>query len=292
METTIAICTKLRPELKDCLDSLMSEINQDFHLFLIINLTESSEFNHSRVDATYYEEEPGLSRARNRAINECRTKYLCFVDDDSYVEPGFIDELQHMISENSFAAFGGRYIPWYKIGKPNWYSDKWASSRTLRGDSGDLPIGYFPGGVSCWDVEEVKRLGGFPEHLGMSGRKISYGEEVWMQKKLREASKTLGYNPDLMIRHLVAEEKLNSRWLWKSSYAKGRDSWEFQIQKRTPILFFKITSKAIFKLVFDFLNELFCFLSRKTLHLKTSFMHATIPFAYALGRLSAFFKKN
>ena len=229
--------------------------------------------------------EAGLSLARNRALHESLSPWLIFVDDDAIVEDDFLEQASYMC-EADFDASGGRYIPLYEEERPRWFKDRWVSSRVLRIDIGQLPDRqYFPGGVSIWKVRTAIEAGSFPVDIGMRALRASYGEEVALQKAILSRGGKLGYNPDLVIRHLVRKEKMTLSWLLSSEHAKGRDSWTFLGEKRSPILWLKILIKSLIKLVVDLANNLICLIRRKELHPQAALADALMPFAYALGRL-------
>ena len=59
----------------------------------------------------------------------------------------------------------------------------------------------------------------------MKGEKIGYAAENIVQDKLRQHGCQVGYDPDLLINHVVAQHKLKLTWHIQSAYATGRDGW-------------------------------------------------------------------
>lgn len=96
--------------IKNCLLSLEDTNGfpaDDFEILVVLNgckepyLSNINEFiagrglNNARVIQT---DEPGVSNARNTGINNARGEYVCFIDDDDRVSPGYIGELLKLAS--------------------------------------------------------------------------------------------------------------------------------------------------------------------------------------------------
>lgn len=94
---TIAICTRDRPELlARCLAGLSADLGgSDAPVLLVDNSDHGSaapvvsELTDRRAVQLIREPVAGLSRARNRAVEECRTPYLAFLDDDAVPVAGW-----------------------------------------------------------------------------------------------------------------------------------------------------------------------------------------------------------
>ena len=92
---TIAICTYNRAEkLYSCLKSLAQQnINLDNINILIIDNNSpfdissiTKKFSDSFISTkTIIEYDQGLSNSRNRAIKECQTPWVAFLDDDAKI---------------------------------------------------------------------------------------------------------------------------------------------------------------------------------------------------------------
>lgn len=63
-----------------------------------------------------HESTPGLSNARNRAVDEARAKWLMFTDDDVLVDEGWLTEYFVTIQEvgENVAFLGGEVRPWFE----------------------------------------------------------------------------------------------------------------------------------------------------------------------------------
>lgn len=108
--------------------------------------------------------------------------------------------------------------------KPTWLPKNFGTKQLLRKTAGFIKKGYASGGVVIFKKSVLQELGGFSSEVGMTGGKIAYGEETLLQIEIRKKSYKIGFDPELIIHHLVSKSKLQLLWHIKSHYAQGRDS--------------------------------------------------------------------
>jgi len=233
---SVVVCTYNRAEiLAECLASLATQ-SVDPGCFEVVVVNNNSSDNTEYVCRSFmrdnenfrYIEEPrqGLSYARNKGYQEARTRWVCYVDDDAKAFDNYIERILHVIQHYDFDCFGGIYLPWYKYGRPKWYRDEYATKPMERDGTGIITAGYVSGGVMAVKKEVLEILGGFSPDIGMSGDRISYGEEVLLQLRMREKGMNIGFDPELAVYHLVNTYKLRLNWFFKSAYANGLDDWD------------------------------------------------------------------
>lgn len=69
------------------------------------------EQTHERVRGLY-ESKPGLTNARACGVKSCESEWIVFLDDDNYIEQGWIEGVNDYISVNpNMGAFNGNVIP-------------------------------------------------------------------------------------------------------------------------------------------------------------------------------------
>ena len=147
------------------------------------------------------------------------------------------------------------YLPWHKYPKPKWFQDRYGSNGLLRSDIGIIENKYLSGGVLAINRSIIESLGGFSEALGMSGTKIAYGEEIHLQNDLRSKGYRIGFDPELIVYHLVAKYKLHPLWYLRRGYAEGRDYWK--INDITPS--FTVSVKLFMRIFIDLIYKLIQF---------------------------------
>ncbi len=230
---SIIVCTFNRAEvLPYCLDSLANQnALLDQYEIIVIN-NNSSDTTQDIVDRytsryrnikMILEQQQGLSHARNTGWKKANSDWVAYIDDDAKAIPGYVERLFHVIKTYPFDCFGGVYIPWYKYQKPRWFKDEYASNITVQDHTGVLVSGYVSGGNFAVKKTLLEEFSGFQPDLGMRPGKIAYGEETLLQMKIRDAGYTIGFDPLLIVEHLVSKEKLSPWWQIKSAYARSRD---------------------------------------------------------------------
>jgi GT2 family glycosyltransferase len=210
--------------------------------------------------------------------------WIVYLDDDTRVPGDFIEKALYTIKNFSFDCFGGVYLPWFKYGRPRWFREEYASNGRLLPIAGVLEKGYASGGVVAFNKEKLVQLGGFPTSLGMSGKRVAYGEENFIQRRLRECGGVIGFNPDWTVEHLVAEYKLDPWWFVKSKYAVGRDSVATYQISWSFLLLIKKSLGALFYLVVDLVDS-FLKLSRKDYHVQNIVVETLGIFSWKVGQI-------
>ncbi len=171
---------------------------------------------------TMQEPKQGLSHGRNRGVNESRAPILTFLDDDAVAPPDFLSKaVGYLDARPELMAIGGKIIPEFVDGKPDWYT------RYYWGVTGQFDAGEAPGAMLEWGKfpcgsnmtfrrEFFNQFGLFNPNLGRKGAILLAGEEKELFGRVKgEARRSVWYYPDLSVRHLVDNQKLNPHYLKK-----------------------------------------------------------------------------
>jgi len=231
---SIIICTQSRVDLlTECLHSFTQQ-SIGYNGIEIIVVDNASTDNTAMICKQFMETHPfvryvleekiGLSHARHRGVMESRYNWVCFMDDDAKAHVDFNEVLMQTISAEIFDGFGGMFYPWYRTEKPHWLPKTFGQMPMLRADRGVLKNNdYAAGGICAFDKQKLLFCGGFPPELGMRGKVVGYGEENYLQDRMREKGFVIGFEPAWKMDHLVAEYKYTLDWQWKRLVGKGRD---------------------------------------------------------------------
>jgi len=274
---SIVICTYNRDFiLPECIDSLIAQSADKKNYEIIVVNNNSNDNTQAIIDkysSTYpnfrnvFEEKQGLSHARNRGAAEAGSEWVFYIDDDAKARPDLVSRALYIIDNYNFDCFGGTYIAWWKYGQPKWLKSINFGTKPLELSSvgvltkeNALCHGYLSGGVFCVKKNILEKMGGFSPSLGMSGDSSGYGEEILLQDQLRENGYIVGYDPTLIIEHLVADYKLKLLWHLKARYYHGRDSvtiWADTKSKSWFYIFLKLLKDCVFNFFKLFKKEYF-----------------------------------
>lgn len=126
----IAIATFRRPALlARLLDSLEDQAGEHGAAVLVVDNDPVRSAHNVCAERSHFvryvvEETPGIAAARNRALTHRRAyDFVCFVDDDETVEPGWLAQLLGCAATQGADIVSGPVIPNYLPGTPRWVID-------------------------------------------------------------------------------------------------------------------------------------------------------------------------
>lgn len=186
------------------------------------------------------ESEPGLSHARLAGISQASADIIVFSDDDNVLQADYLQiALKHMVESPSVGVAGGRSIPHYQVSPPPWFFD------------GIAPLGCrdFGDEEHVFTTEQFVEEQRYPEkapigagmvfrnhametwirsvgNSGISDRKgssLSSAGDCDMVLCALEAGYDAAYWPDLVLNHLIPEDRLTKSYLGAVSRAAFRD---------------------------------------------------------------------
>lgn len=231
---TIAICTYNRSHIiSNVLISLLQQTipSENYSLLIVDNNSTDqtqelvtsfkNKFTNIRI---VLEKIQGLSHARNRALKECQTEWLAFLDDDAKAHPDWVETILQIIERGDFDGFGGPFYAWHHYGPaPYWLPKGFGTYESLQ-DYGPLKGNtYIPGGNCVFRCNAARSIGIFSTEFGMSGNRCSYGEETQFFERMRTSGYRMGDVPQLKIDHCVLPHKYSLHWQFKSTFTIARD---------------------------------------------------------------------
>jgi glycosyltransferase involved in cell wall biosynthesis len=237
MELSIVICTYNRGYLiRKTIDSLIGQ-HMDKGLYEIVIVDNNSTDDTRKIAENYietnpgtqivyaFEENPGLSWARNKGIEASRGKYLSYIDDDAYAEPDYAENIVSAFKANpGYIAGGGKVIPDYgDHPEPAWLSPYlWGIvSKVDMGEKGKDFTRKYPTGCNMFfDRQFLKEIGGF--NVAISYR----SDEKFVFGNIRKRKKKIFYAPDVVVHHMIPESRLRPETLIKISKFIGKSEKE------------------------------------------------------------------
>jgi cellulose synthase/poly-beta-1,6-N-acetylglucosamine synthase-like glycosyltransferase len=213
LSVTIAICTRDRPEdLERCLAAI-DRLSDGCHQVLVVDSASSSESvrdvaaAHPRV--RYVRENlPGLNRARSRALLECSTDILAFIDDDAVPDAHWVENLVRNFHDPRVLCVTGLTLPleletqaqqWFE-----WYSAFGRGFRRRVYDKNNLhPLsaGHAGAGVNMAFRREVLHLVGLFDEALDAGTPTHSGGDTEMFARILSAGYCIVYDPAALSWH-------------------------------------------------------------------------------------------
>ena len=236
MFLTVAICTRNRADsLARTLESFTKLVippGVEWELIIVDNGSSDhtknaiSHFSSLLPIRGVYEPTPGLSNARNRAVDEARGEYILWTDDDVIVDPNWLAAYAEAIERWPHAAiFGGKTIPEFEPPTPAWFvacQEELAAMLAAR-DFGDEPLQIdtdkLPFGANyALRMSEQKRFP-YDPLLGACTGRNRVGEETAVLSAIMREGGVGYYVPDARVQHLIGRERQTLKYI--GSYYRG-----------------------------------------------------------------------
>jgi GT2 family glycosyltransferase len=180
-----------------------------------------------RLHAEYlFEPSSTKSRALNRALEQLTDEFIIYLDDDVRVAPHTVRRYIDAATEHVQGFyFGGPTGADYEQEPPEWLREHMPASATgfSMGEVArqvDRPC--FLGFNWAAFAADIRRAGGFPEHVGPGNSQgQTVGEESEVQRKLLAKGMTGLYIPDAMVWHHVPQDRCTPAWVNKRCHTSG-----------------------------------------------------------------------
>ena len=173
------------------------------------------------------EKEQGRSAALNAGIRAAKGQILAITDDDVRVDPLWLRNAEQALERLQCDYVGGKALPIWSGKIPNWMPNRggkhWGVIALL--DYGPEPIEFgeqVPLGVNMvFRRECFERAGLWDNSIGRKAGTL-LGQEVreWTQRA-RAAGLRGFYSPDLVVHHVIPEDRLTKRYFRRWFYWHG-----------------------------------------------------------------------
>ena len=243
VKISVVISTRNRADnLRDSLTRLANQ-RTDGDLSFEVLVADNGSTDHTRrvVDELavhfpvmlryLYEPRRGKPVAANSAFRQAAGEVLVVTDDDAVAETNWLSLLWRSFQETGAQAIGGRVLPLWVDGRPEWLTDQ--LMRDL-GALGLLDFGierivvsqrtdrhyWWVGSNIAVRREVLDRLGGFDE------RRIR-GQDVELFTRYRDAGVKIVYEPSAVVYHKIDAQRLTPehfrRWYWRTGYYRAHE---------------------------------------------------------------------
>ena len=233
---TVAICTYNRHEhLKKLLRLLLSNqtLSEDLYQIIVVDNSDerqarqslSRQFSELSSVSIIESSPPGLSRARNVALEACATRYIVYLDDDASPKPEWLSAILRAFTTHDPAVVAGPIYPIWPHAQPEWLPRKYVGCLTIldhiendRWLSGN-EVAF--GTNMAFKTDVLREVGGFNVGLGRRGaHSLLSEEEVEAQLALRQRGHRTFYAAAAGVDHAVHPNRLTR------NYFRARMAWQ------------------------------------------------------------------
>jgi glycosyltransferase involved in cell wall biosynthesis len=176
-----------------------------------------------------YEPELGLSHARNRGVAEARGDVVAFMDDDAVADPQWLSAIKATFEGVSPqpVCVGGKVSPIWESPRPDWLPDDSKLGILTVLHWGEQPLWlqwgrqYLVGTNIAFKKDRLLAVGGFNPTLGRKGEGLLADEESLVLSLIYYGfgEKSIYYQPEAHVRHLIPDLRVSKRYLFKRCYS-------------------------------------------------------------------------
>lgn len=179
-----------------------------------------------------FEPTPGLSHARNCAVEASRGDLLLWIDDDVFVDANWLSKYVQAAREHPAASFfGGPVEPWFEVPPPDWVVKNLSRLNgvyALR-DLGERACPFLshraeflPFGANFGVRVSAQKQFAFDPQLGRVQTSMLSCEESALLASMLKAGHTGFWVPDARVRHFIPKERLTQEYLREFFLGLGR----------------------------------------------------------------------
>ncbi len=239
MHVSVAICTWNRADLLaqtlERFTQLVPPTPDTWELIIVDNNSTDrtpqvvADFEPRLPIVRGFEPQPGLARARNRALALATGDCLLWTDDDVLVDHRWLVEFVACARRHPDAvAFGGAIEPWFVSEPDPLVFDVFPSVKAgfCGIDHGpverELAAGEGVHGANFAIRRDAAAGLAFDVDLGHSPTSLIGGEETEFVNAMRRGGGTVVWCPTMQVRHYVAPERLEQAYLRRYMIGRGR----------------------------------------------------------------------
>jgi glycosyltransferase involved in cell wall biosynthesis len=232
---SVVICSHNRSaDASECLAALIPQVSSAAEVILVDSASSPIDQAQMKETAARYPEvklirvdEPGVSLARNRAVELASADWLVFLDDDAVPFPDWLEKLLAVLADASprQAVIGGGILPLWPPGvNGERFSKRWKTFLSIHDSdiAGSVTEGYT---VACANYAIRRRvlldLGGFSEEFGRIGDSLVSGADSHITKYVLDAGLGAHFDPAFKVYHKISPQRLKLPWILRRTFWEG-----------------------------------------------------------------------
>lgn len=280
LKITVVICTYNRGVyIRDAMESLYHQtLAKEAYEVIVVNnnstdntqqVCENFIATHRDAHYAYFNESrQGASFARNTGAAKARSPLLCFMDDDAIADADYLEKIVRFFETHPDAGgLGGRIIPRYIPGEPEWMSHYVSSLVGHFHYSNEVTV-FAPNKYPLESNMIIRKadfdqIGGFNLALpGVVGTLRIGGEGKDFFFRLKALGRTIYYDPAIRVQHVVEISKLTREYMYRVASGIGRGE-RVRTQQQSKWHFYKKIIEYLFKLGASFVLGIYYTLQGK-----------------------------
>jgi glycosyltransferase involved in cell wall biosynthesis len=247
MDVSVAICT-YNPDtgtLGRALDAIVAQLHEvsSAELIVIDNNSKPAlaewEYLSSYPIRLIRESTPGLTAAREAAINNAEGEVIVFVDDDNVLDDHYLVTAFDWFSQDPrLGLLGGRILPEYETRPPSWFGEfeNWLAIRRYPIElhiETTMPMysDYFPVGAGLVVRRNLARA--YLEDCatgarieGRRGSALSSGEDLDLGLFILSQGSKLAVTGSLSLTHVISSGRISDEYLQRLAVSNVKSSLE------------------------------------------------------------------
>lgn len=218
---SVIITTYNRPkDIKDAIGSLLIQTVKPFEIIVIDDGSQpplGTRFQSKEVKQIRFDQEVGLSNARNCGISLVEDGYIAFLDDDAIADRNWLKEVQKGIDAADI--LGGPIRPIYQVPPPKWWNEK---AFGFCAGVGNWINGEIWGTNLVVRKEVFRAVGLFNPNIGRRKGKILSFEEIDFIDRAQRSGFRVRFMPLAIVYHKVASRRMTLGYILRWNYYAGK----------------------------------------------------------------------
>ncbi|PVM85556.1 glycosyltransferase family 2 protein [Caulobacter radicis] len=231
VHVTVGVLTFKRPDgiakLLDSLGGLTMSAERPYRLSVVVVDNDPKGSGRAAVEPFMassafqliyaIEPEPGIPFGRNRAMDEAPadSKFFCFVDDDEWVVPGWLDALLEVQARTGTDCVYGPVEPVYPENPPAYFIKSKVFERKKNEDG--ARIGYAASNNVMFDLPLFRQMGlRFEERMRHTGGT----DYLFFNQAVRKGAK-IHWSDAALVYDVVPANRMTWKWVIQRQYRLG-----------------------------------------------------------------------
>jgi GT2 family glycosyltransferase len=158
----------------------------------------TTNWSHAFPVRVLFQEARSTTKARNRLLQECKSDIILQVDDDSRIDPDYVEHHLRHFADDRVDVVSGPVYEWDSDSR-EWYV-KWKNHLMIGGWNGPpfVSAHFYSGGNSSIRVQSALAVGGWDENI------VTHGEDEDLTDRLHSAGALVLCDPRARLLHLRA----------------------------------------------------------------------------------------